>query len=202
MAAGHFNLSAGHVALDLVNTLDDRYAREKPVDLLATYEDLLDFCIQAQVVTPAHRRALQAIQQPGKKKALAAARELRELFFRIFTAIAQQKAPAQQDIDRLNSFLARYVVHGRMVYEGSVFRWSWLDREKHSDSLLWPILQSGVELLTSDRLQLVRECGAETCRWLFLDLSKNHTRRWCDMKTCGNRVKARVYYQRKTAEHL
>jgi len=31
------------------------------------------------------------------------------------------------------------------------------------------------------------------CRWLFLDTSKNHTRRWCDMKVCGNRIKARRF---------
>jgi predicted RNA-binding Zn ribbon-like protein len=48
-------------------------------------------------------------------------------------------------------------------------------------------------LMTSERLQALRECGNRECRWLFLDTSKNHTRRWCDMKVCGNRIKARRF---------
>jgi predicted RNA-binding Zn ribbon-like protein len=43
----------------------------------------------------------------------------------------------------------------------------------------------------------VRTCGVDTCRWLFLDTSKNHTRRWCNMKVCGNRVKARRFQARR-----
>jgi predicted RNA-binding Zn ribbon-like protein len=42
----------------------------------------------------------------------------------------------------------------------------------------------------------VKDCGDPSCRWLFLDTSKNHTRRWCDMKTCGNRMKARRFQAR------
>ena len=42
----------------------------------------------------------------------------------------------------------------------------------------------------------VKECDNETCRWLFVDMSKNRSRRWCDMKDCGNRAKARRHYRR------
>jgi len=53
-----------------------------------------------------------------------------------------------------------------------------------------------VDLLTSDRLSAVRECAADDCAWLFLDESRNRSRRWCDMKVCGNRQKARLHYHR------
>ena len=46
---------------------------------------------------------------------------------------------------------------------------------------------------------LVRECGASDCAWLFLDTSKNHHRRWCDMTRCGNRAKVRRFYARRIA---
>jgi predicted RNA-binding Zn ribbon-like protein len=63
--------------------------------------------------------------------------------------------------------------------------------------MLWPIASSAADLLTSERLKKVRLCEAKTCTWLFLDESRNHSRRWCDMKVCGNREKARRHYQRE-----
>jgi predicted RNA-binding Zn ribbon-like protein len=64
------------------------------------------------------------------------------------------------------------------------------------EQLIWPIAQAAAELLTSDELRLVRFCEAPDCEWLFLDHSRNGSRRWCDMTTCGNRAKARRHYQR------
>ena len=66
--------------------------------------------------------------------------------------------------------------------------------------MLGRILVSAVELLTSPRRERVRTCGAETCLWLFLDTSKNGSRRWCDMNQCGNRTKARRFYRRQRDE--
>ena len=69
--------------------------------------------------------------------------------------------------------------------------WPWLQ-----EAMLWPVLRSAAELLTSEEAARVRQCASETCSWLFVDRSRTHRRRWCDMKTCGNRDKARRYYQR------
>jgi predicted RNA-binding Zn ribbon-like protein len=62
--------------------------------------------------------------------------------------------------------------------------------------MLWPVVRSAAELLTSDELGRVRECAADNCAWLFLDRSKNRSRRWCDMAVCGNRDKVRRFRQR------
>jgi predicted RNA-binding Zn ribbon-like protein len=61
--------------------------------------------------------------------------------------------------------------------------------------MLWPVLRSAAELLTSDRMDRVRLCSAEDCDWLFLDSSRNRSRRWCDMAVCGNRSKVRRFRQ-------
>jgi len=47
--------------------------------------------------------------------------------------------------------------------------------------------------LRSDELDLLKRCPADNCRWLFLDRTKNRSRRWCDMATCGNQAKARKH---------
>jgi predicted RNA-binding Zn ribbon-like protein len=59
------------------------------------------------------------------------------------------------------------------------------------------VVKSAGDLLISGELDNVRVCSAPDCQWLFLDTSKNHSRRWCDMKGCGNRAKVRRHYERK-----
>jgi predicted RNA-binding Zn ribbon-like protein len=65
---------------------------------------------------------------------------------------------------------------------------------------LWLLAQATEDFLLSEQSSQLRCCASETCRWLFLDASKNQTRRWCDMKVCGNRMKARRFYARKADE--
>jgi predicted RNA-binding Zn ribbon-like protein len=62
--------------------------------------------------------------------------------------------------------------------------------------VLWPVIRSAADLVTSPDISQIRECGAPDCNWLFLDRSRSGRRRWCDMSTCGNRAKARRYYSR------
>jgi predicted RNA-binding Zn ribbon-like protein len=62
--------------------------------------------------------------------------------------------------------------------------------------MLWPVARSAAELLSSESVDRVRECASSTCTWLFIDDSRNRRRRWCDMASCGNRAKARRYYER------
>ena len=79
-----------------------------------------------------------------------------------------------------------------------MFEWTWVLDANDLDRVLWPIVRSAADLLTSGDLRKVRQCARESCDWLFVDASKNHSRRWCSMNMCGSRVKARRYYQRKT----
>jgi len=72
--------------------------------------------------------------------------------------------------------------------------------ERQAEIPLWMLAQAASDLLVSSDAELVKDCGDPTCRWLFLDVSKNHTRRWCDMKTCGNRMKARRHHARAQEE--
>jgi predicted RNA-binding Zn ribbon-like protein len=82
---------------------------------------------------------------------------------------------------------------------GASLQWQWgSDQTKTAEFPVWLIAHSALQLLLSDALARVRACGADSCRWLFLDTSKNHTRRWCNMKVCGNRAKARRFQERRT----
>ena len=62
--------------------------------------------------------------------------------------------------------------------------------------VLWPVVWSAVRLLSSPELASVRKCAAPGCGWLFVDGTKNGSRRWCSMSVCGNRDKVRRYRRR------
>jgi|SRR5579884_3325921 len=196
MADAHaFKLIAGNLALDFANTLDNRFDAARTEELLATYDDFLRFCRQTHVINATEAAALAASSEREKQNALRSARELRELMERVFSAVARRARIDQDDLAPLNTYIQKALEHRRLSEERGKIRWSWHDLTSNAVAPLWPITLAAADLLTSDDLRYVRECGIDTCRWLFLDLRKNHSRRWCDMKVCGNRAKARRYYQ-------
>ena len=68
------------------------------------------------------------------------------------------------------------------------------------DLFLDPIIKSAADLLVSPELKRVKQCADDACGWLFMDKSRNNSRRWCSMKDCGNRAKAHRHYLRKCQE--
>jgi predicted RNA-binding Zn ribbon-like protein len=80
---------------------------------------------------------------------------------------------------------------------GSGFTWDWPETDELARPL-WPIARAASDVLTNDADRgLLRECADGTCAWLFLDHTKNHSRRWCDMATCGSRNKVREFRERQ-----
>jgi predicted RNA-binding Zn ribbon-like protein len=77
--------------------------------------------------------------------------------------------------------------------------WDWACAEDALDRVLWPVVHDAAGLLTSQELKRVKKCADERCGWLFFDTSRNHSRRWCSMESCGNRAKARRHYERQRA---
>jgi len=123
--------------------------------------------------------------------------DVREVIYRLFYAIAEGDEPHQHDLVVLNAELAEAMSHASLVRKDDGYTWDWSASEPELAVVLWHVVRSAAELLTTEKLQDVRACAADDCRWLFLDISKNHSRRWCDMQTCGNQAKARRHYSRK-----
>jgi len=190
-----FQLIAGHVALDFANTLDNRFSPASSDELLPTYGELLRFCRESRLIGPGEEHRLARLSEGAQKAAVAAAHEFREALERIFAATARKEPIDPGDLDLLNNQIHRATNHRDVSDVRGTLRWQWDERGKDAFAPLWRIALEAGELLTSDNLRHVRECGAPTCRWLFLDSSKNQRRRWCDMKLCGNRSKARRYYE-------
>ena len=188
---------AGNPALELVNTLDDRFT-DRPVELLTTYADLLRFVVQSGLLSAHHaRRLARAVTQEESVRVLASAVELREALSAVLYSLVDGASPASGQVAVIEKHI-RAAAGARRLQPGQPrLQWQWLPAEYTVETPLWMLAQAAADLLVSPEASLIRACGVPTCRWLFLDISKNHTRRWCDMKTCGNREKARRHQARQ-----
>jgi predicted RNA-binding Zn ribbon-like protein len=194
-----FDLDGGRACLDFANT---RGSAASAPDHLADYADLVAFAAQSDLITPQDAEWLRA--QAAREPAVAAgvltrAKRLREAMRTIFASLAAGQSLPDAELGVLNFDLAASLSHARVVPTGTKkdggYRWGWSGR--NLDAPLWPITRSAADLLTSDDERgLVRECGADDCAWLFIDTTRNRSRQWCSMQSCGNREKARRHYQR------
>ena len=194
-----FELVAGPVCLDFVNTLDDRFSAE-PKELLKSYLDLARFGEDTQILSPSevdHLFELSQSSPDAAKRALGAAIQLREAVSSVFWALLHKKPVPPAALFTLNQYIQMVAQHSNLVQTKAGFEWRFDAAGNHFDAPLWPIARSAADLLASAELAYVRACDSPTCQWLFLDMSKNHKRRWCDMTKCGNRAKFRSFYARQ-----
>jgi predicted RNA-binding Zn ribbon-like protein len=196
-----FDLCGGHPVLDFVNSLDHRFGSRDRLEGLQSYDDLLRFTRQTQLLDSAQ------IAQLGRTgtlaegmRALRAAWALREALAATFYAILDERPPLPGDLETLERHFHVADRHRELrwqdVSEHSGLSWSWRRGNVSAALPVWVIAHAARDLLLGPEMKHVRACEAENCRWVFLDTSKSHTRRWCNMKVCGNRVKARRYQAR------
>jgi predicted RNA-binding Zn ribbon-like protein len=193
-----FDFNSNRLCLDFANTLHDR-PTSTPRDHFNTYSDLVWWSQAAGILLPEETQILlaEARRRPAKAtQVLQDAIFLRETLYRIFSSIYREYAPTMEDLHALNATYVEAMSKACIIQKENGFAWDWNGKETALERMLWDIARSAAELLVSTELHLLRECAADDCGWLFLDISKNHSRRWCDMKGCGNRAKVGKHYER------
>jgi predicted RNA-binding Zn ribbon-like protein len=192
-----FQLLAEHPALDFVNTLDWRFREEGAEELLNSYADLVGFAEQSKLLSAAQARRLS---RAAGTRTLGAAVDLRETLAEVFYACVDGHSPQPAALAKLERFFGAARSRQKFSWHKPLMTWSLPETEKSAELPLWLLSLSASELMTSDAMRLVHACDNPECRWLFLDTSRNHTRRWCDMKVCGNRMKARRFKAQRRGE--
>jgi predicted RNA-binding Zn ribbon-like protein len=200
-------LDGGQLALDFVNTVGGLRDQppSPPNELLVSYDHLLDWCIRLEVISDADARKLRrsaARDERGAQRVFKRARELRELIYAIFRPIAEGEEPPAELLDELRDADRDALARARLVPDdgaagvarAGAMRWTWPPPRELADPLQ-PITHAAIELLTNGPLEHVKICG--NCRWLFLDQSRNHSRRWCSMNECGTQMKQRRFVERR-----
>ena len=193
-------LVGGAPCLDFANTAD-WHASDNPLERLTTYSGLVYWSWHAGVISPvtAQRLLEKAGRQPREAEAvLDKAIRLREALYSIFRSLAREEGADEAELSVLNDLLSEAMARLRVApAEGDEFTWEWEGMEGSLEAMLWPLARSAAELLTSEDHHRLGQCADDRgCGWLFLDMSKNHSRRWCDMEDCGNRAKAQRHYRR------
>jgi predicted RNA-binding Zn ribbon-like protein len=189
-------LVGGSLCVDFINTVGWRGRPEAPEERLTSYAELAAWAGHAGALPAGAvgRLVADAGRRPdAAARVLADAIALREALARLFTA------PARRDLARLNDLLARAPARDAIVAGAGGYGWRDPGAGDALERPLWPVVWDAAALLTSDRRAWVRTCDDPECAWMFVDLSRARTRRWCSMADCGNRAKARRHYARQRA---
>ena len=198
--ARDWDFDAGRLPLDFANTAE-WHASHQPLEMLETYPDLVAWSEDAQLLNKSEANHLLVNAEAAPKDAAKALKKvvaIRDVIYRIMSAIATGETPRESDLNKFNIALTAGFKKTRISATSEGFEWTWDKSDQAFDQILWPVLRSTAELLTSQEIKQVGQCADDRgCGYLFYDTSRNHSRRWCSMESCGNRAKAKRHYKRK-----
>jgi predicted RNA-binding Zn ribbon-like protein len=191
-----FLFVGNHPCLDFINT--QMIVRGNPTDLLGGCEDLVAWLVQASkvdkfqavvVMTQWNHKDQEQLFEQGVKFR----KTLREMVARI---VARKSIP-DSTVASINQILSRCPGYPQLVYAKGRFERQFQSQAARKEGLLAPLAEAASDLLCSGKLSLVKKCGNAACILYFYDTTKNHTRNWCSMQLCGNRIKVAAHYQRR-----
>jgi predicted RNA-binding Zn ribbon-like protein len=196
----------GHLALDFANTVDDPEGPER-YDHAGTYRELVGWSTRIGIVAADQAEALLAAAEEhprARSAALKRAHFLRHVLIKIFTEVAAKNSGQSADAGstpathwtELRPFVTDAMTHAELAPEGLTYQLTWPETMR-LDAMLWPVAVAAGELLTSPQLSRLKKCAG--CPWVFLDQSKNMSRRWCAMDDCGTHEKILRYVARRAA---
>jgi predicted RNA-binding Zn ribbon-like protein len=180
----------GTLALDFANTVSS--PPPTAYDPIETYGDLLEWAEDVGLIDPGSRSALAVLAENNPTEAaqvVLTALDHRDAIRSVFSALADGQPPPAERVATVMAAYGDAVAASAttLTSAGATVDWTGM----HLSRLLYPIDYDAGRLLLSGDKRLVKECAA--CPWLFLDKSRNHSRRWCDMQVCGSRSKMRRY---------
>ena len=188
----------GRLCLALVNSVWWRRS-ETPQDQLSGYPELVEFVAAAGWLPNADELLRQAAERPAEAaRAFRRAVHLREQLLAVFAACAAGGRPPDPPLQVVERTGSAGLAGLRLRPSDAGYRLGW-----PSSSLELPAQQAAVSamlLLTSTEITRVKQCPGRTCGWVFLDSTRNRSRRWCNSAECGNRSRVQAHYARsKTA---
>lgn len=190
----------GHPAANFVNTVrywEPDLSKQDPAgpDHFDTLDDFIDWSVDIGLLSQTDAAHFRRADTAGKGKVLRQLRELRRHLLEILVALINGRAAPQASLDTLNEVLRRTAGWHQLVagQHGHGIRWSWDFGDAPVSAILGPVAWQAADLLENGPLERLKQCPGEHCGWLFIDSSKNRSRNWCSMKTCGNAAKVKRF---------
>src|SRR2546430_17045401 len=193
-----FRCPGGALCLDFCNSGQNARG-PSGAEWIAGFPELIDWLEAAEAITrgqAARLRRAAAASPRAAAQVWGRAIKFRGALFRVLNAKAEGGAIAREDLSDIEAEHARAVSFARLTWAGEPYRWSLDPSAAALDAAMQPLVESAVSLLTSAKLERLRRCGKSTCYWLFIDETRNHSRRWCEMASCGNVVKVRRHREK------
>jgi predicted RNA-binding Zn ribbon-like protein len=193
-------LIGGNLALDFVNTAEGTSEGEIEQEHLLGYEDLVFWGHRVGYLyaEDGERLLRKGRERPAEADdVFARALGFRGHLYGLFRAVAGGDNPPAESVEVLRRFEAEAISRAALAPTGGAFVWKWALGEDLA-GVLWPVAHSATELSISGPLGRVKGCAG--CNWLFVDESKNRSRRWCAMEDCGTHAKMRRYVARRAAK--
>jgi predicted RNA-binding Zn ribbon-like protein len=181
------------VCVDFANTVEWR-GGSSPIERMPDYDHFLRWGVKSTALSPTVAESLRREAETHPRQAEAAftdAIALREAIYRVLFAVANNLPRRPEDVELLNRWYQQAMSHKGLADAGDYFLWTWEGEGRSLHALTWRIAQSAGNLLTSRFAGRIKSCPGESCAWLFVDTSRNGSRRWCEMQICGNRAKVR-----------
>jgi len=183
----------GDPALDFVNTEDG----DPPSECLRNYGDLVAWSVRAGLLPAAEGERLVGEAGLRPEEAAAVYRDalgLRGALYGVFRAVAEGGDVPERALETVRGYEREALSRGRLERQDERFGWTW-DDERDLARMLWPVVHAATGLLTSGDLDRLKLCAG--CYWVFLDASRNRSRRWCTMEVCGTDEKMRRYVAKR-----
>jgi len=191
-----FLFVGNYLCLDFINT--EMVVAGQPVDRLSSFDNLVAWLVQA--LTLDGKQAEEILgnwkSRPEAKSTLVEAITLRASLREMAERLVKGKTVPQSTLGAINQWLARQTGHAELKRARGRFEKRFQADFREPAQLLWPVAESACDLLCYADLTLVKKCENPACVLFFYDTTKNHSRRWCSMSVCGNRMKVAAHYQR------
>ena len=191
-----FLFVGNYLCLDFVNT--EMMEAGQPVDRLNSFESLMAWLVQAHTLDQPQADDILGNWKGTREaestfqNAVGLRSSLREMAERL----VKGKLVPESTVAEINQCLAHQTGHAELKRARGGFEKRFQADFRVPEQLLWLVAESASDLLCYADLTLVKKCENTACVLFFYDTTKNHSRRWCSMSVCGNRMKVAAHYQR------
>ncbi len=194
-----FPFIGNHRCVDFVNT--EVNVKEQRRDLLTDFESWLAWLAQAQVIDDETARTLanRWAGKPAAERTLAEVRDFRGALRETVERIAHGKSVPRAVVEAINQRLRARTGYVEVAKIRGGFTKRVHAEFAAPEDLLVPVAEAASDLLCDADFSLIRRCENHRCILFFYDQTKNHSRRWCSMQWCGNRMKVAAFYERRRA---
>ena len=190
-----FDLDGNNPALDFVNTVEYRNT-ESEKEWITSYIDALCWADRTSILSveqSAH--LLEGVNEETRVHLLGKIYESRKILYNLLSGVIDRVPDLLEAERRFNSLYSQVKREIHTSVGSFAFSWIYPGIENDPLGFLNPVILAAADLLVTGNLERLKRCSDSSCGWLYYDTSKNNSRRWCCMKTCGNRAKANKFYQ-------